>query len=305
MTTPHRPFDPSRRDFLRIGGAGVIAGVAHAGAGAAGPAGEQTAPGATGGAAPIETVRIGFVGVGLQGSGHVRNLLRIPGCRVTAVCDVRPERTDWATEDDHRGRPSGAHRLHAWSPRLRADVRDRRSRPRLQRDPMGVARAGDAGRDEERQTHRHRGAGGHDARRLLGDGRGGREAQEALRDDGELQLRPHGDDGLQHGPAGPLRRDPPRRRRLSARPARDQVRRPQRRTLAPRLVDEARRQPLSHARPGPGRELPGHQSRRSLRLPGLDERPVARTAELGRGARFRRTRRSGRKSTCWATSTRA
>ena len=46
--------------------------------------------------APIETVRIGFVGVGLQGSSHVENFLRIPGCRITAVCDVREERTDWA-----------------------------------------------------------------------------------------------------------------------------------------------------------------------------------------------------------------
>jgi predicted dehydrogenase len=27
----------------------------------------------------------------------VENFLKIPGCRITAVCDVRPERTDWAT----------------------------------------------------------------------------------------------------------------------------------------------------------------------------------------------------------------
>ena len=30
--------------------------------------------------------------------GHVQNLLKIPGCRITAVCDIRPERTDWATK---------------------------------------------------------------------------------------------------------------------------------------------------------------------------------------------------------------
>ena len=42
-------------------------------------------------------MRIGFVGIGLQGSGHVNNLLKIDGCRITAVCDIRPERTDWAT----------------------------------------------------------------------------------------------------------------------------------------------------------------------------------------------------------------
>jgi predicted dehydrogenase len=96
MTKPHAPSDPSRRDFLRISGAGVVAGVAQARTGAAGA--EQAAAGATGGAPPIETVRVGYVGVGLQGSSHVRNLLRISGCRVTAVCDVREERTEWATK---------------------------------------------------------------------------------------------------------------------------------------------------------------------------------------------------------------
>ena len=49
-------------------------------------------------APPIDTVRIGYVGIGGQGSGHVRNLLKVPGCRITAVCDIRPERTDWATK---------------------------------------------------------------------------------------------------------------------------------------------------------------------------------------------------------------
>jgi hypothetical protein len=49
-------------------------------------------------APPIDTVRIAYVGIGGQGSGHVRNLLKIPGCRITAVCDLRTERTDWATK---------------------------------------------------------------------------------------------------------------------------------------------------------------------------------------------------------------
>ncbi len=95
---PNNPFDPSRRDFLRIGGAGVIAGVSHARGEASPAAGEQASAPTPGGAPPIETVRIGYVGVGLQGSGHVRNLLNIQGCRVTAVCDIRTERTDWATK---------------------------------------------------------------------------------------------------------------------------------------------------------------------------------------------------------------
>lgn len=39
----------------------------------------------------IETVRIGYVGVGSQGTSHVRNLLRIPGAELKAICDVREE----------------------------------------------------------------------------------------------------------------------------------------------------------------------------------------------------------------------
>src|SRR5262245_25942520 len=90
--------DPNRRDFLKLGAA-VVAGAAASGpdAGEAAPV-QQAAYSATFAAPPIETVRIGYVGVGLQGSSHVRNLLRIPGCRITAVCDIRSARTDWATK---------------------------------------------------------------------------------------------------------------------------------------------------------------------------------------------------------------
>ena len=123
-------------------------------------------------------------------------------------------------EGHHRSGPSAADRLHARPARFRAAVRDRGARSRLQRDAVGVSRADHAGRDEEREAHGDGGARGDDGRGLLGDGRGGGEAQKALRADGELQLRPHRDDGLQHGPAGPVRRDPPRRRRLPARSAR-------------------------------------------------------------------------------------
>src|SRR4029079_18729253 len=87
--------DLDRRDFLKLGGAALAAGALVPGA--VSPAGAEdvatpfTAP-------PIDQVRIRFVGIGGQGSGHVSNLLKIPGCRITAVCDVRSERTDWATK---------------------------------------------------------------------------------------------------------------------------------------------------------------------------------------------------------------
>ena len=60
-----------------------------------------------------------------------------------------------------------------------------------------------------------------------------------------------------------------------------QVRERGRRPVAPRLGDEAQRQPLSHARPRARRQLHGHQPRRPLRLSRVDERPVARAAGLG------------------------
>jgi predicted dehydrogenase len=88
----------SRRDFLKITGAAAVAGVASVHASGDASADAQTAYSAQFAAAPIETVRIGFVGIGLQGGGHVQNFLKIPGCLITAVCDIREERTTWAAD---------------------------------------------------------------------------------------------------------------------------------------------------------------------------------------------------------------
>jgi predicted dehydrogenase len=88
----------SRRDFLKVTGAAAVAGAVAARASNDASAEAQAAYGAQFAAAPIETVRIGFVGIGLQGGGHVQNFLKIPGCRITAVCDIREERTKWATD---------------------------------------------------------------------------------------------------------------------------------------------------------------------------------------------------------------
>jgi predicted dehydrogenase len=84
----------NRRDFLKAGGVALVASAAapaSADAAAQISAGRFAAP-------PIPEVRIGYVGIGGQGSSHVQNLLKIPGCRITAVCDLRPERTDWASK---------------------------------------------------------------------------------------------------------------------------------------------------------------------------------------------------------------
>jgi predicted dehydrogenase len=69
--------DPSRRDFLKVAVAGVGAAFA--------PASAQLSPFV---APPMERVRIGFVGVGGQGTVHVQNLARIEGAEILAVCDI-------------------------------------------------------------------------------------------------------------------------------------------------------------------------------------------------------------------------
>jgi len=88
----------SRRDFLKTAGAAAVAGAVAARAGDDASADAQAEYSAQFAAAKIEMVRIGFVGIGLQGGGHVQNFLKIPGCRITAVCDIREERTTWATD---------------------------------------------------------------------------------------------------------------------------------------------------------------------------------------------------------------
>jgi len=61
-------------------------------------------------APPIDVVRIGFVGVGLQGSSHCRNLLRIEGVRLAAICDIVEDKVtrvqDWV-EAAGQPRPRG------------------------------------------------------------------------------------------------------------------------------------------------------------------------------------------------------
>lgn len=88
-----------RRDFLKTTAGTVAAGaVAQALRPASAEANTQTSRSALPTAPPMALVRIGYVGIGGMGSAHVNNLLKIPGCRITAVCDVNPERTAWAVK---------------------------------------------------------------------------------------------------------------------------------------------------------------------------------------------------------------
>jgi len=107
-----------RRELLKLGALGV-GGAALTGLSGCAPGADAGAASASGGivqvgadlalppsglassappepfrTAPMETVRIGFVGVGLQGGGHVRNFLGIEGVEVRALCDINVPRME-------------------------------------------------------------------------------------------------------------------------------------------------------------------------------------------------------------------
>lgn len=46
----------------------------------------------------LNTVRVGFIGLGMRGPGAVERFMHIPGAEVVALCDVRPERVAKAQE---------------------------------------------------------------------------------------------------------------------------------------------------------------------------------------------------------------
>ena len=42
-------------------------------------------------AEPIDTVRVGFIGLGMRGPGAVKRFTHIPATKVVALCDLNPE----------------------------------------------------------------------------------------------------------------------------------------------------------------------------------------------------------------------
>ncbi len=78
-----------RREFLREGAVcGTAAAFVRLGRTAGPPVRDG---GGSAAARPIPLVRVGFVGVGVKGSEHVANLLRLEGVELKAVCDIRTE----------------------------------------------------------------------------------------------------------------------------------------------------------------------------------------------------------------------
>ena len=88
-----------RRDVLKLGAVGGL-GMALGTAGlAAFAAGDTPTPAAdTPKLRPLDVVRIGYVGVGGQGTNHVNNLLKIKGVEIRAVCDIVEAKVKHAQE---------------------------------------------------------------------------------------------------------------------------------------------------------------------------------------------------------------
>jgi predicted dehydrogenase len=100
-------MDASRRDFLR---ATAAAGVGTVVGGGVLPRAERPRPEGDDDllfrCPPIPTVRIGFVGVGGQGSVHVENLLTLEGVEIRALCDIVPQKVSaWQNKIRAQGRP--------------------------------------------------------------------------------------------------------------------------------------------------------------------------------------------------------
>jgi predicted dehydrogenase len=85
-----------RREFLKTTlGAGLGAAVLSSTVAEAGQA-PGMAPAMLFAAPPIEHVRIGLIGIGHQGSSHLRNFLKVPGLEVKAICDLVPAKVEKA-----------------------------------------------------------------------------------------------------------------------------------------------------------------------------------------------------------------
>jgi predicted dehydrogenase len=116
MSNASTPSNPNRREILKLGalgaGAAALSGLTactppdeqagSAAPSAAPPRNLGTAPDAFFRTPPMETVRIGFVGVGGMGGAHVRNFIRIEGVEIKAICDINAPRAEevasWVTE---------------------------------------------------------------------------------------------------------------------------------------------------------------------------------------------------------------
>ena len=68
------------------------------------PAGQENVLGLT--VPAMDTVRVGFVGIGMRGSDAVARYTYVPGVKITALCDVEADRVEKAQKTlEDRGFP--------------------------------------------------------------------------------------------------------------------------------------------------------------------------------------------------------
>ena len=133
----HMSSGIDRRGFLKVGavGAGAAGLIGFQGCASSDHASNVTAtalnfdapdlgpaPANPFSSAPLENVRIGYVGVGGMGTAHVRNLIKIEGCQITAICDINEAHAQRAAD------------LVVEAGRAFDDVRDHAGRARRRRD---------------------------------------------------------------------------------------------------------------------------------------------------------------------------
>ena len=95
MRDEDQPHKYNRRDFVKLGAVtGLGAALAGTNLLAKAAVGDRLGPAPMEpfAAPPMDPVRIGYVGVGGMGSNHVKNLLRIEGVEIRAVCDIVEEK---------------------------------------------------------------------------------------------------------------------------------------------------------------------------------------------------------------------
>ena len=93
----------NRREFMRVSTmAGVAAALSLQSPARGQGQSEDYRPPTGFSAPPVDTVRMAFVGIGLQGGWHVRNFLKIEGVEVKALCDIDESRArevrEWVIE---------------------------------------------------------------------------------------------------------------------------------------------------------------------------------------------------------------
>lgn len=92
----------NRKNFLKIAGiaaAGMVVKTGRAGTDTPYSKNHVQKFNMYGYAAPkLDKVRVGFIGIGTQGSGTVARFARVEGVEIKALCDIYPERINKAVE---------------------------------------------------------------------------------------------------------------------------------------------------------------------------------------------------------------